>query len=91
MRCLSFNASLPSPTSALSTLTLASGSQDNNIRLWVIEEAPARGPETGQDAEDVLEVFEKALLGDFGDEEAGVGAGKRISNRSHIFAVPGGG
>ncbi|KAG8907055.1 hypothetical protein FRB99_005432 [Tulasnella sp. 403] len=77
VRCLSFD--YPSgATPNRHTLTLATGSQDGNIRLWIIE--PQSDSVSGKD--DIIAAFEKSL-GDFGDGEGG----RRISNRSHVLAA----
>ncbi|KAG9016250.1 hypothetical protein FRB90_003604 [Tulasnella sp. 427] len=81
IRCLAFDCPDPS-SNAKDTLTLASGSQDGYIRLWVFKpRSETLSNQTGLD--DVLAAFE-ASLGDFAEGEEG---GKRISNRSHVLAV----
>lgn len=84
VRCLSFSPA--SASTSTSSLTLASGSQDGNIRLWAIEQQKEKGTagDRGVASDDILDAFEKSL-GDVGDGE-GLG-GRRISNRSHVFAV----
>ncbi|KAG9006169.1 hypothetical protein FRB94_012243 [Tulasnella sp. JGI-2019a] len=87
VRCLSFAHSSHvleggSPNDERHILTVASGSQDGNIRLWVIE--PKQ--DTTKAANDLggidpLDAFEDSL--DLGDEEVG----RKISNRSHVIAV----
>lgn len=63
------------------TLTLASGSQDGNIRLWVIEQRAEAGG-GGSASDDLLDTFEESLL-DMGEGETG----RKLSNRSHVIAV----
>lgn len=69
-------------------LVLASGSQDNTIRLWNIELftknliAPQNRTESDLDDE-LLDAFE-ASLGDLADSEEG---GRQISLKHHILTV----
>lgn len=69
-----------------SSLILASGSQDGNIRLWNInkeEKEQAQNEANGSLSDELLDSFE-ASLGDFTDGEEG---GRQISLKRHIFAV----
>ncbi|KIO22037.1 hypothetical protein M407DRAFT_28386 [Tulasnella calospora MUT 4182] len=81
IRCLAFDSADVS-SNGHDALTLASGSQDGYIRLWVFKpKAETISKQAGLD--DVLAAFE-ASLGDFAEGEEG---GKRISNRSHVLSV----
>ncbi|TFK28799.1 elongator complex protein 2 [Coprinopsis marcescibilis] len=78
IRCLEFQQ-----FSADQPLVLASGSQDNTIRLWNIE--PLQAIATAQSEElsdDLLDAFEAAL----GDIEAEEG-GKQISLKRHVLTA----
>jgi elongator complex protein 2 len=66
------------------TITLASGSQDGYIRLWVIE--PKTNTANGiaeQVEDDLLDAFERSL-GELGENDEG---GRKISNRSHLLVI----
>ncbi|KAG8869257.1 hypothetical protein FRB98_002739 [Tulasnella sp. 332] len=88
VRCLSFtHTSTPhveeSPHDARHTLTLATGSQDGNIRLWVIKsKQDALKASLHAGPIDPLDAFEDSLA-DLGEEEVG----RKISIRSHVIAV----
>ncbi|KAG8962991.1 hypothetical protein FRC03_003541, partial [Tulasnella sp. 419] len=80
IRCLDFSDMGTSDNSDTS-LTLASGSQDGYIRLWLIK---PKEEFQGQSAtDDLLDEFERSLA-DFGDSGEG---GRRLSNRSHLLSV----
>lgn len=85
IRALAFND--PSPSD--STLVLASGSQDNTIRLWNIEPhtksaAPGANVLDDKTSEELLDAFEESL-GDLGQE--GEDGGRQISMKRHILSV----
>jgi elongator complex protein 2 len=66
---------------------LASGSQDNTIRLWNIEpyvkSTTLANGVNGTGADDLLDAFEESL-GDLGESEEG---GRQISLKRHILTV----
>ena len=63
---------------------LASGSQDNTIRLWNIEPLKAKETPSKKDlVDELLDNFE-ASLGDLGENEEG---GRQISLKHHILTV----
>jgi elongator complex protein 2 len=84
VRCLEFRL----PVHGEEMLVLASGSQDNTIRLWNIERFKKKHTssqvrtETGLNDE-LLDAFE-ASLGDLADAEEG---GRQISMKRHILTV----
>ncbi|KAF9507357.1 hypothetical protein BS47DRAFT_1373915 [Hydnum rufescens UP504] len=84
VRSLSFSL-LPSPLGDVPLLTLASGSQDGYIRLWVIAHSMASSTSFADDlgGDELIDSFEKKL-GNLEDAEEG---GKTISNRAHVFSV----
>ena len=79
MKSLAFRLEGPS-------LTLASGSQDGNIRLWNIEQIDTEKGQSGANgslSDELLDSFE-ASLGDIAESEEG---GRQISLKRHVFAV----
>ncbi|KZS97971.1 WD40 repeat-like protein [Sistotremastrum niveocremeum HHB9708] len=81
IRTLAFS---PSGPQANPSLTLASGSQDGNIRLWLIEEIQNAPPvKAGELTDDVLDAFE-ASLGDVGDADEG---GRQLSLKRYVVGV----
>ena len=62
---------------------LASGSQDNTIRLWQIRQAPDSGKKDATD--ELLDAFE-AALGDLSGDTAEAG-GRTISLKQHAIGV----
>ena len=84
MKSLAFQHNVAGP----STLTLASGSQDNTIRLWNIEKLVKDKPiSSGQEgdvlSDELLDSFE-AALGDLAEGEEG---GRQISMKRHVLTV----
>lgn len=84
VKSLAFQDNVAGP----STLTLASGSQDNTIRLWNIEKLVKDKPvPSGQEgdvlSDELLDSFE-AALGDLGEGEEG---GRQISMKRHVLTV----
>lgn len=83
VKSLAFAAAAAGP----STLTLASGSQDGTIRLWIIEklvkEKKVANNVSDDINDDLLDSFE-ASLGDLGEGEEG---GRQISMKRHILTV----
>jgi elongator complex protein 2 len=67
-------------------LILASGSQDQNIRLWNIEAITRSAPPSGASgalSDELLDAFE-ASLGEVDDGEEG---GRQISLKKHVLTV----
>ncbi|KAI0049599.1 WD40 repeat-like protein [Auriscalpium vulgare] len=77
IRAVSFSSHAAFPSNQL---VLASGSQDNTIRLWNIEHV-SRSPGEQTAADDLLDAFEASLGGD-PDE-----GGRQISLKQHIINV----
>jgi elongator complex protein 2 len=85
VRCLSL-APCPSATGIGEDLLLASGSQDNYIRLWRIASVSAPAQSTSSsDANglDLLDEFERKLAGE-------AGGGSQISTKAHVLSVQSG-
>lgn len=95
VRCLSIST-FPSSTSTSSfsssanDLVLASGSQDNYIRLWRIspaftggeQQSEEKGPAEAAGGLDMLDEFERKLAG-----EAGGSGSVQISTKAHLLSV----
>lgn len=84
VRCLSIT---PCPSSSGSTdLLLASGSQDNYIRLWRISRINEREAEEtvsqGDGGLDMLDEFERKLAGE-------AGGSVQISTKAHVLSIDG--
>jgi elongator complex protein 2 len=93
IRCLSFTSYPSSSSSSGADLLLASGSQDNYIRLWRVSAAssPSRSGDTAGKTEgsgadqcelslDMLDEFERKLAGE-------AGGSVQISTKAHVLAV----
>lgn len=84
VRSLSITPYPSSSTSTTSDLLLASGSQDNFIRLWRISPSdppPSNGASTaGADSLDMLDEFEQRLASESGAVQ--------ISTKAHVLALP---
>lgn len=82
MKCLAFS------TISSTHLYLASGSQDGYVRLWLITTSTAapipNASTTPAPIDELMDAFERSLGEMDEDTEEG---GKKISNRSHVFAV----
>lgn len=85
VRSLSFSP-LPSSVGDVHSLTLASGSQDGYIRLWVIAPSAVSSISSTDDlgVDELMDSFERTLGQMEDDAEEG---GKTISNRAHVFSV----
>ncbi|KAK8869580.1 hypothetical protein IAR55_000147 [Kwoniella newhampshirensis] len=85
VRCLSFT-SYPSTSSSSSgrDLLLASGSQDNFVRLWRVSpveaEAAAQEEKEKEETLDLLDDFERRLAGE-------AGGNVQISTKAHVVSV----
>ncbi|AAW41943.2 conserved hypothetical protein [Cryptococcus deneoformans JEC21] len=81
VRCLSFTP-YPSASSSSQDLLLASGSQDNFIRLWRVSpiEQEVASPSAGDEGLEMLDEFEKRLAGE-------AGGNVQISTKAHILGV----
>lgn len=81
VRALAFTSYPSSSSSSASDLLLASGSQDNYIRLWRVSATPNQ-PETVNgrqgDGLDMLDEFERKLAGE---------AGGQISTKAHVLVI----
>ncbi|WVR05373.1 hypothetical protein IAU60_002387 [Kwoniella sp. DSM 27419] len=90
VRCLAFTTYPSSQDPARDDLLLASGSQDNFIRLWRVSPMPGGSieasesdivaNEAGRDALDMLDDFERRLAGE-------AGGNVQISTKAHVLAV----
>jgi elongator complex protein 2 len=83
VRCLAITE-YPSAVDGAKDLLLASGSQDNYVRLWRIAQVAERTTEseataTG-DGLDMLDEFERKLAGE-------AGGNVQISTKAHVLAV----
>lgn len=85
IRSLSFSPST-SEDGDNKTLTLASGSQDGYIRLWLIKPNTPKvvDPESTDPTDELLDAFERSL-NEVGLDEPG----RQLSTREHIFSVRG--
>ena len=77
------------PTDSL--LTLASGSQDNTVRLWVITPSASSGSTQSavptQLSDDLLDSFEASLESIGGADVAEGEGGRQITLKRHLFGV----
>jgi elongator complex protein 2 len=85
VRCLSITP-YPSSSSESTDLLLASGSQDNYIRLWRISRINEREADEivshGDGGLDMLDEFERKLAGE-------AGGSVQISTKAHVLSIDG--
>lgn len=83
VRCLSITE-YPSSSGSSNDLLLASGSQDNYVRLWRIAQVAHRSAETERRITDggldMLDEFERKLAGE-------AGGSVQISTKAHVLVV----
>lgn len=88
VRCLAFTPYPSASGSSNDDLLLATGSQDNLIRLWRVSDIPAQGVRPGthgfaDDADDTLD-----MLDEFERKLGGEASGSvQLSTRAHILVV----
>lgn len=83
MRALSFR---PVASSSNGPLLLASGAQDNTIRLWQI--LPTTAIQKNNTTDELLDAFEAALEDvDNAVGDSGEASGRTISLKQHVLAV----
>jgi elongator complex protein 2 len=86
VRCLAVTPySSAAAESSSKDLLLASGSQDNYIRLWRISQVseratPAETQQTGDGGLDMLDEFERKLAGE-------AGGSVQISTKAHVLSI----
>ncbi len=80
VRCLAFTPYPSESSSTTSDLLLASGSQDNYIRLWRVSAITGDSSEK-KDSLDLLDEFERKLAGDVG------GSNVQISTKAYVLSV----
>jgi elongator complex protein 2 len=80
VRCLSLTTYPSNSSSAAPDLMLASGAQDNYIRLWRISPAASIGSTANGDGLDILDEFEQQLAAD-------AGGSVQLSTKAHVLSV----
>ena len=78
VRCLSFTPYPSASSSSTHDLLLASGSQDNFVRLWRVSAVEGNGDQGN--GLDLLDEFERKLAGEGGGST-------QISTKAHVLAV----